>query len=318
MERVILEIQRRTLHEYIRVESFPVTIGRALDNDIILSDPTVSPHQLRIERDESGALLAQNLSRENITRKNGKKLGATCEPFTLPAHSQMGRVKARLLAPGHAVEKTRLMGCENGNFCFFHSRLWAVLMPLIVMGYILLEKYLTAFTAKTAQWYLGDTLESVIILLVLAGSISALNRLSVHRWEYMSAWTLASLILLSLMVQIPVSEFFNYLFSSLWPELVVALLWTVLFLPLLLAVYFQNSVHAQRRQALIMTLILCAVPLVLELKDLLSDTLTGPQFEASPVVSSELSHLNLHLDPVLSIGDFIGQAGAFQAGEQVP
>jgi hypothetical protein len=318
VETLILEIQRRTLHEYIRIETFPVTIGRALDNDVILSDPTVSPHQLRIDRDESGALRVQNLSGDNVTRKEGKKLGDAPEPLTLPTHFQMGRVKARMLAPDHEVERTRLMGCDNGNFCFFHSKLWALLMPLIAMGYILLDKYLTAFTSKTAEWYLGDTLESVIMLLILAGSISALNRLSIHRWEYMSAWTLSSVILLSLLLQIPLSEFFNYLFSSLLPEVVVALIWTALFLPILLVIYYQSAVHAQRRQALIMTLILCVIPLVLELKDLLSDTLTGPQFESSPITTTELSHLNLHLDPVLTIDAFIEQAGDFEAGEKVP
>ncbi len=36
------------------------------------------------------------------------------------------------------------------------------------------------------------------------------------------------------------------------------------------------------------------------------------------MATTELSHLNLHLDPVLSIDGFIEQASGFEAGEQVP
>jgi len=52
MEKVILEIIQRGVHQYHKVDSFPVTIGRAFDNDIILQDVTVSPHHLVITEDD--------------------------------------------------------------------------------------------------------------------------------------------------------------------------------------------------------------------------------------------------------------------------
>ena len=48
MEALILEINTRGLHRYQQIEREVTTIGRALDNDIILSDPTVAPHHLKI------------------------------------------------------------------------------------------------------------------------------------------------------------------------------------------------------------------------------------------------------------------------------
>ena len=43
MAKVILEVQTRGLNQYHRLETFPVSVGRGLDNDVILSDPAVSP-----------------------------------------------------------------------------------------------------------------------------------------------------------------------------------------------------------------------------------------------------------------------------------
>ncbi len=48
MAKMMLEIQARGLNQYHRLESFPVTIGRALDNDVILSDNSVSPYHVRL------------------------------------------------------------------------------------------------------------------------------------------------------------------------------------------------------------------------------------------------------------------------------
>ncbi len=56
MEALILEISTRGLHRYEQIDAEVTTIGRALDNDIILSDPTVAPHHLKIIRDSKNSL----------------------------------------------------------------------------------------------------------------------------------------------------------------------------------------------------------------------------------------------------------------------
>jgi hypothetical protein len=318
MAALILEIQRRLLHEYVRIERFPFTIGRALDNDLILSDPTVSPHHLLINRDDGGNLILLNLSEENGTRLEKEKMGLDSAPVKVPSRLQMGRVRARLLPSDHAMEETRILGCRNGHFCFFHSRFWALLMPLLAIGVMLLDKLFNTFTVKTLDWYAGDALETVVTLLIMTGIVSALNRLTIHRWEYSSAWTLSCLLFLSLFLLSPVAELLNYLVSNSTPELLLDLAWIMIFLPGLLYFYFQKANHAPRRQALMMTLILCTIPIVLQLKDLTTEILLGPVFSAQPDVSSELSHLNWHADPVISVEEFIDQAQTFEAGETIP
>ena len=43
----------------------PITIGRAYDNDVVVDDPHVAAHHLRITRDENGTLLAEDLGSLN-------------------------------------------------------------------------------------------------------------------------------------------------------------------------------------------------------------------------------------------------------------
>ena len=68
MDSLILEISTPGMHRYEPIEAEITTLGRALDNDIILSDPTVAPHHLKIVRHQDGRLELINLAAVNPTR----------------------------------------------------------------------------------------------------------------------------------------------------------------------------------------------------------------------------------------------------------
>jgi hypothetical protein len=53
--------------------AFPVAIGRAYDNDVIVDDPYVAPHHLRIERTDAGALEIVDLGTRNGLAKVGSR-----------------------------------------------------------------------------------------------------------------------------------------------------------------------------------------------------------------------------------------------------
>ena len=56
MEPLILEIKTRGLHRYHTLDKSELSIGRALDNDIILTDPSVETYHLKIWRDDAGKI----------------------------------------------------------------------------------------------------------------------------------------------------------------------------------------------------------------------------------------------------------------------
>jgi pSer/pThr/pTyr-binding forkhead associated (FHA) protein len=63
-----VEILARHHHEVAtryRFASTPITIGRAYDNDVVVDDPHVAAHHLRIARNDDGALIAEDLGSRN-------------------------------------------------------------------------------------------------------------------------------------------------------------------------------------------------------------------------------------------------------------
>ena len=74
MAALILEINTRGLHQFRQIENEVTTIGRALDNDIILSDPTIAPHHLKIIRYPEGSIELVNLSEVNPVRIGRQRL----------------------------------------------------------------------------------------------------------------------------------------------------------------------------------------------------------------------------------------------------
>jgi pSer/pThr/pTyr-binding forkhead associated (FHA) protein len=57
----LLEVLDRDGHvkHYLPIGEWPVSVGRALDNDLVLDDAHVAPHHLRIAADESGAVFVE-------------------------------------------------------------------------------------------------------------------------------------------------------------------------------------------------------------------------------------------------------------------
>jgi FHA domain-containing protein len=63
-----IEVLSRLHHDVAaryRFSDVPITVGRAYDNDVVVDDPHVAAHHLRITRGENGALIAEDLGSLN-------------------------------------------------------------------------------------------------------------------------------------------------------------------------------------------------------------------------------------------------------------
>lgn len=74
---VVLEISARgqRLPAAHRVPHWPLVIGRAVDADLVLTDPSVAPHHLRVAPDAAGALQVEVLDTRNGVRHAGRHHG---------------------------------------------------------------------------------------------------------------------------------------------------------------------------------------------------------------------------------------------------
>ena len=111
METLILEISTRGLHRYHEINGEITTIGRALDNDIILSDPTVAPHHLKIVR-HGDSIEIVNLAEVNPTRVGRTPIDSQLTG-ELPLPLEIGRVHVSFPASSSTSRSRRIVEGET-------------------------------------------------------------------------------------------------------------------------------------------------------------------------------------------------------------
>lgn len=307
MEKIILEIQTRGLNQYHRLENFPVTLGRSLDNDIILSDPAVSPHHLRIEQGEGQALYLHNLSRENGTSMNGHAVGEQPVRLPVPSRLVLGNRRLNILSSVAPVAATNLLKF-SGFFSVVGSPFWALLLVFLATMNLFANKYLQTFSSEGVWYYLSDVLLNLFVLGVFALVLSLVTWMVSHRWILVSAISMTALLALLRSVISGVGELLSYLFTSPMPlEFLITLYNTVLAL-LLLYLYQRWASYLRPLPAFGLALLLSSPLLVMEgIAWVDSMTLNG-EFSAEPDYDKGLSSFNLHASPSVPLDKFMQQA----------
>jgi len=314
MAALILEISTRGLHRYQSIEREVTTIGRALDNNIILSDPTVAPHHLKIIRYGDNSAEIVNLTDVNPTRINGQKQASlVAEEF--PVSLEIGRVHAQLSPQDIAVAATRpLAGSGSRGHLFGHAS-WAVILVLACLIVGGLEFYLNAYNSFKWSDLLKYVLrETVLTIGAFVLALSILERLLVNRWEIRQLVTSISLIYLLYYFLANFADTLDYLFSASWPTTQFRFGWNLTLIPCAIALYLIYISHLKKNRSIILAILISspiAVPAILqspELKVLLDDFSSAARYQNS------LSSMNLHLKNKVSIETFIEQAQNLDPG----
>ncbi|HEY0821933.1 MAG TPA: FHA domain-containing protein [Rhizobacter sp.] len=119
----VLELLDRDGHvrRSVKVAAWPLRVGRALDNDLVLDDPYTAPEHLRIGRDASGQLALTVGESVNGLQCNGRVLKAgeqatlAAGPHDTPVQLVLGRTHLRLrlatqsLAPEQVLAVSRVL-----------------------------------------------------------------------------------------------------------------------------------------------------------------------------------------------------------------
>src|SRR5689334_4352524 len=92
-----------------RIAADEARVGRAFDNDVVLDDPHVAPHHVRIFRGEDGLLAAEDLGTLNGLysehgARNEARLALAADPGI-----RIGRTVIRVHDAARAVEPERLL-----------------------------------------------------------------------------------------------------------------------------------------------------------------------------------------------------------------
>ena len=231
MAALILEVAARHGSQFFPLDKPVVRVGRALDNDIILTDPSLSPYHLVIRRTPQGQFEMVPVADENGIRIGRQRLDRTVLLDELPLEFDAGRTRFRIHDRSRPVAPTRLISCRDGGACIFDHWAWATALFILMTLISAYDNYLSTHRLLSWESYWSDQLIITGTALTMSVVLLLLNRLISHRWDYPAALSFISLLLIAAFLLDQIANLTNYFFTSELPGFVINLGWLALVLP---------------------------------------------------------------------------------------
>ncbi|MFT5548400.1 MAG: hypothetical protein ACI9CO_000315 [Candidatus Azotimanducaceae bacterium] len=314
MDPLVLEIHTQGLHRYELIDKPHTRIGRAFDNDIILSEPTVAPYHLDIIRDDNGHIELHNLADVNPAQFNGyAKKSVTLS--ALPVNIKLGRIKARIVLPNHRVADTKTLPGNGQSRHLFSHAFWGVLLIALCLVASSVDFHIHSFTN-----YKWDTLakivarETALYLVGLIFFLAILERLIFNRSEIKPLVVVISLTYLMFQLISPLVAELNYFFTSDIPELIFDTTWYAILIPLITSLYLIHIYHQKRTNSVLLAMLLCSPLIILSAIEITQVLGYQDNFSDSANYHRDLSALNWQKDVTISIDSFIEQAQSLSPG----
>ncbi len=313
MAKVILEIIQRGIHQYHKIDSFPVTIGRAFDNDVILPDVTISAHHLIIQNEDDKFFL-HNLADENGTKYLGNELGNTPIEVSLPSSFKISGLKARLLPIDMPVEATHVRDC-SGLFCLFSNPIWALLLIASTIALYFYGSFVTTTATEDVFFYLEAVLPPVWIMLGIIVIVSGISRLFIHRWEIIATISIVSLMFLLPLLFEHLGRFFAYMFTHDSLQIWFKYIAKFIVIPSLVAVFIVKIMRARWLPSAGIAMLLYSPFLVYHMTSLVRELSIQSGFSPVPFYSKILSPRDYRLNSTISLEQFSKEAHRATADE---
>jgi hypothetical protein len=304
MATLIIELRSRHGSQFHKINKPTVRVGRALDNDIILTDPTVSPYHFLIQRDANNEYQLRSLADENGIRIGRRKISETVHLNELPLDFEAGRTHVRLSRIDQAVAPTRLISCAGTGTCLFDKAAWALLLFLGAATISLLDNYLS--TTEVIGWesFWRDQIFAIMVIIGLYLVLVLTNRLISHRWEFISALSFVSLVLITAFVLDEIILLANYYFTSALPGFAIALAWSFLVLPVALAWFLVKFHHGNTATSILAILLFFTPGAYFQVKEIIAHYGWFDDFSKTAYYSDTLSPSDYRLQQSLSIEAF--------------
>lgn len=215
METLIVQLDayHGRLNEFIRVEKESFSLGRALTNDLVLSDPYLCPQQLRFFKVE-GHWQLEILDATNPVRLNDQALGQSTSPIRSGDKLILGRTHLTLLSEDHPIEITRTMVLSR----WLHHAALRPTVPLAMLGLACLvgafEQYFNATTSLKFSEFLPESLVMILFALTWAGLWALTGRMLHHQSQFFAQLYYTALIFTGLNILELTRGYLEYLTNN--------------------------------------------------------------------------------------------------------
>jgi hypothetical protein len=208
-----LDHRGRVVHR-LRLGDSPVSVGRAYDNDVIVDDPYVDPHHLRIEPGPDGRLEFRDLDSRNGTWEHALNWRMGSAPLKSGMELRIGRTVLRFAAIDQPVPRALADHARVGGLEFLLDPKAAVSLIGLALLAGGLDAFLGATDGFTLVQFLTPGLAGLVAAAIWAGGWAFANRLVVHRFRFLAHLAWAALIgVILLLVRIG-AEWLDFFFPT--------------------------------------------------------------------------------------------------------
>lgn len=194
----IIEVRGRggQLIERVRCNKDQINIGRAFDNDVIITDPYVSAHHLRLKLNQQGWEV-EDLDSENGVRYK-LKTGTEEDHVHSGDQLRIGHTELHIYHDGHPVgQALKIDGAETRIALLGSHFIWPILL-VSTCAILLLTSYQHSFNEFKLLPILQPVLWNVLGVAMIAAIWALVGRLIKHRTYFpahLSIWFLFGLCL---------------------------------------------------------------------------------------------------------------------------
>ena len=180
---------RGGVSERVPISSFPIRIGRAYSNQVILADPYVCAMHVELAPDEQGRLIARDLDSVNGLRVDASHKPAPMLEIQSGSQFRIGHTQLRYCGVEHPLAPT--LTDRESRRVWINSPFMAAMVCAAVFLLLALDAYLTTIERATVAGIVGEPLTTFAMLLVWAGLWALSSRVVVGRFHFPPHVTIA-------------------------------------------------------------------------------------------------------------------------------
>jgi len=196
---------------------FPIRIGRAYDNDVVLDDPFVGPHHLVVEQSPAGGLELADAGSRNGLFRAGTKRRVTRERIDPDARYRIGRTEFRIRPSSHTVP-AELVDHRDGPWS---GPLAASVAVLGASASVFLCFWSEVFERTEPAKLVMPALIGVLLLFVWAGAWSLTGRLLVGERRLAAHLTVAAVTVIGVLAVPELLGYPAYALAARWIRLLI-------------------------------------------------------------------------------------------------
>jgi hypothetical protein len=194
----LIEVVERDgrVRQQFGVTRWPVTIGRALDADLVLDDPHVAARHAVLAPDAEGRLWLEVGDTRNGLRLGRRVLKAGQRTALASAQGeawQLGHTRLRMRLAGDPLPAERPLVAPAGVLA-------TVLLSLVLWALLLAEHWIESDPDAGLTVWLQVLLGPPVVMVLWCAAWALASKLFQHRFEFAAHWALAARWLLALLL----------------------------------------------------------------------------------------------------------------------